>query len=45
VCKHGAKESVCEQGKTVNVLEQVAQESENRAEQYIFLEQHAQETV
>jgi hypothetical protein len=34
--EQGEKESVCEQSKTVNVLKQVAQESHNRAEQYIF---------
>jgi hypothetical protein len=36
VCEQGAKESVGQQGKRVNILKQVAQESYNRAEQYIF---------
>jgi len=34
--EQGEKESVCERGKTVNVLKQVPQESENRVGQSIF---------
>jgi hypothetical protein len=35
LCEQGARESVCEQDKTVNVLKLVAQENENRTEKYI----------